>query len=177
MSEFVKFQEKLEQESIQNSLGPGLYRLNIAQKENKVAYPWAPTMRIQKIGASTIQGMSLIDVDSELMNITRINSKDPQMKYQPDENKQVTYNHLVDGLFHQESTLLTTPPSTLRGMNKNRWEPLCKNPQENSLEPFIRLGANTHLSLVDNYQACPVMSVKNNNINKKNNNINKKNTN
>ena len=48
MNEFTKFQEKLEQESIQNSLGPGLYRLNIAQKENKVAYPWAPTMRIQR---------------------------------------------------------------------------------------------------------------------------------
>ena len=34
MDEFTKFQEKLEQESIQKSIGPGLYRLNIAQKEN-----------------------------------------------------------------------------------------------------------------------------------------------
>jgi len=160
MTEFAKFQEQLEQDSIKASLGPGLYRMNMAQKENTIAYPWAPTIRIQKIGASTIQGTSLIDIDSELMNITRINSKDPQMKYKPDETKKITYNHLKDGLFHQESSLLTNPPSTLRGLNKNRWENLFFNPQENSVEPFKLLGTNTHLSLVDNYQACPVISVK-----------------
>jgi hypothetical protein len=130
--------------------GPGLYRLDMAQKENKVAFPWAPTLTLQKGGVSTIQGMSLIDVDSELMRLNRPHSKDPKKEYIPDENKTYQYNHVKDGGFHQENTFLNNPPMLLRGQTKNRWIELCKDPQENTIEPFNRIGENTYLSLVDN---------------------------
>ena len=59
----------LENEAYQNNLinketmGPGLYMLDISKKLNKVVYPWAPTVRLQKMGASINQNMSLIDTE------------------------------------------------------------------------------------------------------------------
>ena len=145
-----------EQETIinQQTMGPGMYRLSKSQKDNTIAYPWAPTLTLQKGGVSTIKGYDLIDVDSELMGINLPNSKDPKLKYIPDETKKVEYEHVKDGGFHQESTLLTDPPILLRGQTKNRWIELCKNPQENVIEPFNRQGENTYLSLVDEYKDC-----------------------
>ena len=64
--------------------------------------------------------------------------------------------NLEDGFFHQESTLLNNPPQLLRGQTKNRWESVFKNPQENILEPFNRLGDNTYLDLVDKAEECEV---------------------
>jgi len=116
--EFVKFQEHMDSINNKQMMGPGMYRLSMAQKDNQPAYPWAPTMVSQRGGVSTIEGVSLVDVDSELMNITRINSKDPKMHYQPDENKKVVLKHVQDGGFHQESELLNNPPSLLRGQKK-----------------------------------------------------------
>ena len=40
------------------------------------------------------------------MNLTRKQSKDPNKHYKPDENKILNYNHLQDGFFHSEDTLL-----------------------------------------------------------------------
>ena len=147
----MKDYEKMQNDMINaQTMGPGLYTLNMAQKENKVAFPWAPTLTAQKGSVSTIKGMDLVDVDSELMGLNLPNSKDPKMKYLPDENKTYKYNHVKDGGFHQESTLLNDPPMFLRGQTKNRWIELCKNPQENSIEPFNRLGEDTYFLLIDN---------------------------
>jgi len=153
--EFKKFQEEIEQVNTKQNVGPGLYRLSMAQRDNQPAYPWAPTMISQLGGVSTVEGVSLVDIDSELMNITRINSKDPKMHYQPDENKSVALKHVPDGGFHSESELLNNPPSLLRGQTKNRWEPLFIDPQLNAIEPFERrLGKDTYLGQIDNYQPC-----------------------
>lgn len=150
-----KFQEEMDSINNKQMTGPGLYILSMAQRENKPAYPWAPTMISQRGGVSTIDGVSLVDADSELMNITRINSKDPKMHYQPDENKEVILKHVQDGGFHQENELLNNPPSLLRGQTKNRWEPLFINPQANAIEPFERrIGQDTYLSQIDNYKPC-----------------------
>ena len=155
MNDFNNFQKQMDDINNKQMMGPGMYRLDMAQKNNQPAYPWAPSMISQKGGVSTVEGVALIDVDSELQNITRINSKDPKMKYQPDENKKVILKHVKDGGFHQESELLNNPPSLLRGQTKNRWEPLFINPQENAIEPFKRRqGDDTYLSQIDNYQAC-----------------------
>ena len=95
-----------------------------------------------------------VDVDTELMGLTRKNSKDPNEHYKPSEEKIVKYLNLEDGFFHQESTLLNNPPHLLRGQTKNRWESVFKNPQENIIEPFNRLGENTYLDLVDGGDEC-----------------------
>ena len=154
MTDFAELNKKLEEETTIQSLGPGHYFRNTVKTEGEPVYPWAPTARIQKIGGSLLADSNIVDVDSELMGLTRKNSKDPKEHYKPSEEKIIKYLNLEDGFFHQESTLLNNPPHLLRGQTKNRWESVFKNPQENILEPFNRLGENTYLDLVDGGEEC-----------------------
>jgi hypothetical protein len=149
MTDFAELNKKLEEESTVQSLGPGHYFRSTVKTEGEPVYPWAPTARIQKIGGSLLADSNIVDVDSELMGLTRKMSKDPNEHYKPSEEKIIKHLNLEDGFFHQESTLLNNPPHLLRGQTKNRWESVFKNPQENILEPFNRLGENTYLDLVD----------------------------
>ena len=139
------------------SLGPGLYMLDISKKLNQVVYPWAPTVRLQKMGASIDKNISLIDTESDLYNIVRVNTRDPTKKYIPDPDKKVDYLDLKDGFFHEESTLLTNPPSELRGVAKNRFYNLFKDPQKTAIEPakIGRIGEDTYSSVLDDYKSCP----------------------
>tara|TARA_B100000427_G_scaffold195455_1_gene162474 strand:- start:1933 stop:2427 length:495 start_codon:yes stop_codon:yes gene_type:complete len=157
MNNYNHFQENLETQSTLQSINSGLRVMDPVQVQGKPVFPWAPTTTIQKVGASLVKDKSLIDIDSELMNLTRKNSNDPNKHYKPDEKKLINYNHLKDGFFHSDSTLLTNPPSTLRGQTTNRWYELHKPIQVNSLEPFdFREGYNTHLMLVDTYEECDI---------------------
>jgi len=162
--------EKIQKEQLyKESMGPGLYMLDVSKKLNGISYPWAPTVRLQKMGASINKDMSLIDTESDLFNIVNINSNDPNKKYIPDPNKKIQYEDLKDGFFHEESTLLNNPPSELRGIAKNRFYKLHKNPQDSALEPenftcklsgdvfdapFSRTGEDTYLHLIDNHEDC-----------------------
>lgn len=139
------------------SMGPGLYMLDVSKKLNQVVYPWAPTVRLQKMGASINQNMSLIDTESDLYNIVRVNTRDPTKKYIPDPDKKIDYLDLKDGFFHEESTLLTNPPSELRGVAKNRFYNLFKDPQKTAIEPVKigRIGEDTYSSILDDYKSCP----------------------
>ena len=87
-------------------------------------------------------------------NIVNINSNDPNKKYIPDPNKKIEYQDFKDGFFHEESTLLNNPPSELRGIAKNRFYNLFHDPQKTAIEPFNRVGDNTYLNLIDNYEDC-----------------------
>ena len=136
------------------SMGPGLYMLKTAHKNNEIVYPFSPTVNLQKSGVSTIEGVSLIEIDSELMGLNRINSNDPNMKYKP-QNNNFKYNHLKDGFFETEQSRLTNDNIELKYMTKNRFDYLHVDPTKYSIEPFERRGINTHLKLVDNYQECP----------------------
>tara|TARA_B100000214_G_scaffold91648_3_gene63343 strand:- start:4100 stop:4564 length:465 start_codon:yes stop_codon:yes gene_type:complete len=154
MADFAKINEQLENESMKQSIGPNEYHLNTIQKEGTPVYPWAPTVRIQKIGGSLLGDRNLTDVDSELIGITRKNSNDPNTHYKPSEEMVLKYLNLEDGFFHQESTLLNNPPTLLRGQVKNRWENVHKDPMQNVLEPFNRLGEDTYLSTMDSGETC-----------------------
>ena len=158
MSYFAELDTKLEEENTKQSLGPGYYFRNTVKTEGEPVFPWAPTTRIQKIGGSLLENKEIVDVDSELMGLNRRNSKDPNTHYKPDEEQIIKYINLEDGFFHQESTLLNNPPQLLRGQTKNRWESVFKNPQENIIEPFNRLGENTYLSIVDDDTECSTES-------------------
>ena len=137
------------------SVGPGLYMLDISKKLNQVVYPWAPTVRLQKMGASINQNMSLIDTESDLYNIVRVNTNNPNKKYIPDPNKKVDYLDLKDGFFQEENTFLSNPPSELRGVTKNRFYNLFHDPQKTAIEPFKRIGEDTYSTILDDYKACP----------------------
>jgi len=159
---FAELDNKLEEEATVQSLGPGYYFRSTIKTEGEPVFPWAPTTRIQKVGGSLLADMEVVDVDSELMGLNRKNSKDPNQHYKPDEEKIIKYINLEDGFFHQESTILNNPPQLLRGQIKNRFESVFKNPQENILEPFDRLGANTYLTTMDEDVECPNPELKNN---------------
>ena len=139
------------------SVGPSVYTFETNYEHNDPVYPWAPTTHIQKHGAAVAD--NLIDIDSELMNITRKLSNNPQEQYQPGQGHQVK-NKLKEGYFHQDSSRLTNNAFELRGTGWNRWEPLFFDPQKNSIEPFQRNGQNTVLATLDESLQC---SVTNNN--------------
>ena len=136
------------------SLGSGLYMLDISKKMNSVAYPWAPTVRLQKMGASINKNMSLIDTESDLKNIVNVASNNPNKKYIPNPNKNIEYQDLPDGFFHEESTLLNNPPSELRGLAKNRFYQLHKDPQKYAIEPFTRIGKDTYNDILNSGPEC-----------------------
>ncbi len=48
------------------------------------------------------------------------------------------------------------PNKTIEGLGLNRWYNLCKNPQENSIEKFPRIGMNSVLDSLDSHKPCPV---------------------
>ena len=154
MTDFEKVNKGLETEATKQSIGPNEYHLNTIQTEGSPVYPWAPTARIQKIGGAILDNQKLIDVDSDLLGLTRKSSNDPNTHYKPSEEMVLKYINLEDGFFHQESTLLSTPPSLLRGQVKNRWENVHKDPMQNILEPFNRLGEDTYLQTMDDDETC-----------------------
>ena len=69
MSDFQTINTTIEKEQNKYSLGPGYYTTNTIQTENKPVFPWAPTVRLQKIGGSLLKDVNTIDVDSELFRI------------------------------------------------------------------------------------------------------------
>lgn len=154
MTDFEKVNKGLETEATKQSIGPNEYHLNTIQTEGSPVYPWAPTARIQKIGGAILDNQKLIDVDSDLLGLTRKSSNDPNTHYKPSEEMVLKYINLEDGFFHQESTLLSNPPSLLRGQVKNRWENVHKDPMQNILEPFNRLGEDTYLQTMDDDETC-----------------------
>jgi len=139
------------------SMGPGLYRLNEAKLNNTIAYPWAPTTRIQRMGGSgaPLQTTALMDIDSELKDITRKLTKNIGEQYSPQEYHEVKgIQHFDDGFFHPEYTRQMSDHLELKAMAMNRWEPLFFDPQKNCIEPFKRLGLNTVSETLDNYKEC-----------------------
>ena len=133
--------------------GPGDYNLN--QPKNTISYPWAPTTTIQSMGGS-VMDQNFMDVDSELKNITRPLTNNPQKKYIPgQEGKEQKMIHFDDGFFHQDSARLRNNAFELKGVGINRWEPLFFDPQKNAIEPFRRIGDNTILATLDQHvQEC-----------------------
>lgn len=151
---YLKHEAEQFQQLNKESLGTGLYMLDVSKKLNSVAYPWAPTVRLQKMGVSINSDMSLVDTESDLKNIINVNSNDPNKKYKPDPNKKIKYKDLPDGFFHEESTLLNNPPSELRGVAKNRFYQLYHDPQKYAVEPFRRLGEDTYQTIMNTENDC-----------------------
>jgi hypothetical protein len=145
--------QNFDEELLKISTGPGLYMLQSSYKNDEIVYPFAPTSSLQRSGGSTIEGVSLVDIDTELMGLNRINSKDPDTKYKP-KNTKFKYNHLKDGFFETEHTRLTNSLLDLRTIQKNRFDYIPVSAVKYSIEPFKLLGENTYLDTIDNFQEC-----------------------
>jgi hypothetical protein len=151
------------QHSLAESVGPGEYMLTEPPNVTSPCFAESPQIRLQRQGVSVTRDMPLIDVDSELLNLTRSASNCPNKQYIPngeqcDESKRLeeAKNNLVHGddcYFTVEDTRLSNPACNLRGTGWNRWEWLCLNPQERVLMPFDH-NINNRLVAKDNHRPC-----------------------
>ncbi len=117
------------------------YYLNPPGANCPTTFPVNSTARIQKSGASWVEGEWKTDVESDLKGITRFSSKirsQGQGQYHPDQNtmNQKELGHAQDENVPMTFARLVDPPCTLRATGWNRWHPLFRNPQETFETPF-----------------------------------------
>ena len=149
-------------QNLYQSVGPGEYKLTEPPNLEELCFSQSPQVRLQKTGVSIDPNKPLIDIDSELLNLTRASSNCPSKKYIPDgsqcgltnpKDKENNLTHGKDCYFDVEDTRLSNPPCTLRGTGWNRWEWLCLDPQERVLIPFDN-NINNRLVVKDNHRPC-----------------------
>ena len=150
------------QQDLYQSVGPGEYRLTEPPNTEDNCFAESPHIRLQHQGVSVSKDTPLIDIDSELLNLTRPATACPSKKYIPDGSQCGLTNpddanknkvHGKECYFTVEDTRLSNPPCTLRGTGWNRWEWLCLDPQERVLMPFDHNISN-RIVVKDNHRPC-----------------------
>ena len=142
--------EIMKQKTQEISNGISGYMLDSVKVNTETLYPNDPSIKYQNSGIYKNSDSKFMDVNSEILNITRPLTKDVKGNW--------TGGSVIDDVEFKDSNLsskysrMDEPAFELRGQTKNRWIELPLNPQENVIEPFKRLGSNTHLGLVDHYQ-------------------------
>lgn len=151
--------------SLAESVGPLNYQLGTPQQCEE-CFIKDPSYRLQRAGVSTDSRNAMIDVDSELLNITRKLSNNPAEKYIPQEDKEGNlctetekYHPRECDVVKTEYTLLSNPPCNLRGTGWNRWEWLCQDPQANVISPYY-FGTDTKQLAKDLHRPCVPMPFK-----------------
>ena len=142
--------EIMKKKSNEISNGISGYMLDTVKVDSDSLYPNDPSIKYQNSGLYKNSNSKFMDVNSEILNITRPLTKDV--------NSVWTGGSVIDEVefkdlnFSSKYSRLDEPAIELRGQTKNRWSVLPIDPQENAIEPFKRLGANTHHWLVDHYK-------------------------
>ncbi len=134
---------------------PGRYQLNEPNKYCDACFAPEPTIRQQKWGASLNSKYIKTDVESDLFNINRPNTKAACNQYNPMKNdiNNAATESTKECSFPQTFTRLVDPPCTLRSTGWNRWQWLCDNPQESVMVPFDNL-VTTRLQQKDQFRPC-----------------------
>ena len=147
---------------IKQSIGPGNYMMDRVRAECKRIFVPDPAVRLGAASISRCEDKYLIDVDSELMGITRRASMCPTNDYIPGKKPICRNMPLQMGSTSTaaEDTRLSNPPCTLRGGENgfNRWEALCMDPQQGAIAPFSA-NINYRLVVKDNHRPpldCPM---------------------
>ena len=145
------------------SLGPGFYQLTTPPNTCKPCHSTDPRIRLQTTGVSLNKDTHLVDVDSELIGLSRNSSNCNTKQYNPNNpcletsklciDMDKTTIDFDDCFKNTEDTRLSNPPCTLRGTGWNRWEWLCLDPQERVLMPFDHNISN-RLVVKDNHRPC-----------------------
>ena len=149
----MPYDEGAYQHYLKETTGSGSYMLQTPRIDCQACFYPSPHVRIDKNGARVCD-RDLIDVDSELMGLSRKDSKCPTQKYLPREGEFCTSTPMRDchGL-DPEETRISNPPCTLRSTGWNRWEWLACNPQDKAMVPFQYLINNQQI-VKDNHRAC-----------------------
>ena len=151
-------QEKIKKNNEYNELqqniisaGELIYTLdNNSAENNSKLFPLNPEIQLQQIGADI--NSSNIDINSELLNLDKPLNRDVTNNLKNSNVNNVTELNTIP--FNTEHTHLTNPALNIKGMSKNRWLELHLNPQNNSIEPFRRIGQNSVLNTLDNFDKC-----------------------
>jgi hypothetical protein len=116
------------------------YYLNPPAANCPTTFPVHATTRIQKSGASWVEGEWKTDVESDLKGINRLgtNIRCDTAHYDPDTNptNRIQLKHAQDENIPLTFARLVDPPCTLRTTGWNRWDTLFHNPQETFETPF-----------------------------------------
>ena len=158
-------------------IGPGLYQLTRPDNQSVPILPRDPRYIDQSSGVSISKNTSLIDIDSELIGISRNLTRCPDRKYMPDGNASFNCGaqtgkvrngcqpfdkvcvdnsevlKFADNGLWSEDTRLSNPAATLRGTGWSRFEWLPSDPQERVIEEFD-FQINTKLLSKDNHRPC-----------------------
>ena len=145
---------------LQESTGPGRYMLNTPGNGCDPCFMSDPHIRLQKWGGNlmNVRNGHPIDIDSDLMGITRKLSKDCKKSEYPNKGvvKAQKVNYTTCKPFINE-TRTTHPAWMYKDLEQTRKYPLFLNPQENVCIPFIN-NLNTRMLEKDNYKPeipCP----------------------
>lgn len=131
------------------SSGISNYMLNDIRVNTESVFPNDPSIKYQNSGLYKNKSGDFIDVNSEILNITRPLTNNAEGKWMG--GRLIDDVELKESNFSSRYSRLDQPAFELRGQTKNRWIELPIDPQENAIEPFQRLGTNTHLANVDLY--------------------------
>jgi len=160
-------------DTVQQSKGPGNYNLYKSPILNSPCYAKEPTVRLQKNGVSVENRRNLTDIHSNLLGISTnkktlefgksmcapgyscgngINAKCLDGKNNTD---------IIDGFNGKEcflpveSTRLSNPPCTLRGIDYDRLDVnVCLNPQNKMVEMPFENNVSVRLTDKDNFVPC-----------------------
>ncbi len=124
---------------LKESIGVGEY-MTQAPRVCGDCLMYAPGFALDGRGAAMYNDIgSMINVDSELLGITKKYSQCPTQKFIPGEKgfpncEMKQYKECID--LAPEPTLISNPKCTNKETTINRWEWLCKNPQDNVIPRF-----------------------------------------
>ena len=127
---------------IVETTGPSRYVFSRPAPQRSRLVPVDPRASTQGMPVATCAGVSLVDIDSDLIGITRRYGKCDAAKYDPRrDGRSCTVQPAISGAaavtpLDAEDCRLQNPPCTLRGKGVNRFEWLCTDPQKTALQPF-----------------------------------------
>lgn len=123
------------EKQLQESTGPGRYRLNVPGNGEKPCFMEDPFIRLQHWGANLMT--SPVDLDSDLKGLTRTLNKDymPINGYIEHAAKSQSIQY-PSCLPMTEQPRATNPAWTARDLEQVDWYTLPLNPQENVCIPF-----------------------------------------
>jgi hypothetical protein len=141
-------------QSLRESLGPAGYVLGVPRTANS-QFVTDPRASSQGRLASVCEDVPLVDVDSELIGITRKLSACAADHYNPNTARVCNLRHLPiaepPSALDSEDCRMSNPACTLRGTGWNRWEWLPCDPQQQATRPFETL-VNYRTIVKDNHR-------------------------
>lgn len=135
-------------------IGVGDYQLGTPRVDCQPCNFYAPGVNLNMFNDGMCE-KELIDVDSELIGITRKDSRCPAKKYLPSDKPFCNVKKITKECSYltPEPTLISNPKATNKETTMNRWEWLCKDPQSRCTIPFD-WNINNKLVTRDNHHPC-----------------------